>query len=132
MNNFYKDLKLRDQAALLLPSADTDAELEDLNENLLEQLATLEPYGSGNPQPIVRLNNVLVMNVRRMGDSNQHVKLTVKNDNGKTIDALAFSAPSHFFVEPGTRVDIWCSVELNEWNGNRSVEGRLLHLEINA
>jgi len=43
---------------------------------------------------------------------------------------LAFSAPPHFFVEPGTRVDTWITVELNEWNGNRSVEGKLLHLEV--
>jgi single-stranded-DNA-specific exonuclease len=130
VNEFYKSLNLRDQSALLLPKADTDAELEDLNEDLLAQLATLEPYGSGNPQPIVRLSDVLVTNVRRMGDSNQHVKLTFKNANGRTIDALAFGAPQHFFVEPGTRVHAWTTVELNEWNGNRSVEGKLLHLEI--
>jgi single-stranded-DNA-specific exonuclease len=130
VNDFYKELSLRDQAALLLPTADADAELEDLNEDLLGQLATLEPYGSGNPQPVLRLNNVLVMNVRRMGDNSQHVKLTVKNDSGRTIDALAFSAPQHFFVEPGTRIHLWCTVEVNEWNGNRSVEGKILHLTI--
>ena len=130
VNNFYKELKLENQASLLLPKADTEAEIEELNEALLGQLDTLEPYGSGNPQPIVRINNVLVMNVRRMGDSSQHVKLTLKADSGKTIDTLAFSAPKHFFVEPGTRVHVWSTVELNEWNGNRSVEGKLLHLEI--
>ncbi|MDB5162532.1 MAG: recJ [Candidatus Saccharibacteria bacterium] len=128
VNEFYKQLKLYDQADLLLPTADSEAELEDLHEGLLNQLATLEPYGSGNPQPVVRLNDVLVTNVRRMGDSNQHVKLTLKNAAGKTIDTLAFGAPKHFFVEPGTRVHVWCTVELNEWNGNRSVEGKLLHL----
>ena len=129
VNKFYKELNLRDQSLLLLPKADTDAELEDLNESLLAELATLEPYGSGNPQPILRLNDVVVTNVRRMGDSSQHVKLTLKNTNGRSIDALAFSAPQHFFVEPGTSIHAWVTVELNEWNGNRSVEGKLLHLE---
>lgn len=130
VNEFYKELNLLNQAALLLPTADTDAELEDLTETLLDELATLEPYGSGNPQPIIRLVDVVVMNVRRMGDSNQHVKLTLKNTNGRTIDALVFSAPEHFFVEPGARIHAWCTVELNEWNGRRSVEGKLLHLEL--
>ena len=129
VNKFYKELKLRDQSLLLLPKADTDAELEDLNETLLSELATLEPYGSGNPQPVFRLNDVVVTNIRRMGDSNQHVKLTLKNANGRSIDALAFSAPQHFFVEPGARIHVWITVELNEWNGNRSVEGKLLHVE---
>ena len=130
VNDFYRQLKLRDQSQLLLPKADTDATLEDLNEALLAQLDTLEPYGSGNPQPIVRLNEVLVTNSRRMGDSSQHVKLTLKDESGRSFDALAFSAPQHFFVEPGTRINAWTTVELNEWNGNRSVEGKLLHLEI--
>lgn len=129
VNKFYKELKLRDQSLLLLPKADTDAELEDLTETLLGELATLEPYGSGNPQPVFRLNDVVVTNIRRMGDSGQHVKLTLKNTNGRSIDALAFSAPQHFFVEPGARIHVWITVELNEWNGNRSVEGKLLHVE---
>ena len=132
VNKFYKELNLSDQSILLLPKADADAELEDLNEDLLGKLATLEPYGSGNPQPVFRLNDVLVTNIRRMGDSNQHVKLTLKNANGRTIDTLAFSAPQHFFVEPGTRIHVWITIELNEWNGNRSVEGKLLHLEANV
>lgn len=130
VNDFYTQLKLKNQSTLLLPRADTIAELEDLNETLLRDFETLEPYGNGNPQPIIQINNVLVVNVRRMGDSNQHIKLTVKNQNGHTIEALAFSAPQHFFVEPGTRVHMWCMVEINEWNGNSSVEGRLLHLEV--
>ncbi len=130
VNQFYKDKELFNQPLLLLPKADTEAELDDLDEELLRQLATLEPYGSGNPQPIVRINDVLVMNVRRMGDSSQHVKLTLRNAAGRKIDALAFSAPAHFFVEPGTKVHVWCTIELNEWNGNRSVEGKLLHLEL--
>jgi len=130
VNNHYASMKLENQAALLLPKADTEAELEELDEALLGELDTLEPYGSGNPQPIVRINNVIVMNQRRMGDSSQHVKLTIKNDTGRKIDALAFNAPQHFFVEPGTRINVWCTVELNEWNGNRSVEGKLLHLEL--
>lgn len=130
VNKFYTDKNLLNQAALLLPVADTNGELEELSESLVAELATLEPYGSGNPQPIIRINDVLVMNVRRMGDSNQHVKLTLQDGNGRKIDALAFSAPQYFFVEPGARIHVWCTVEINEWNGNRSVEGRLLHLEV--
>ncbi len=130
VNEHYRQMKLTHQAALLLPQADTDAELNEISEQLIDEIAQLEPFGSGNPQPIIRLQNVLVMNQRRMGDSSQHVKLTLKDDSGQKMDVLAFSAPQHFFVEPGTRVHVWCTVELNEWQGNRSVEGRLLHLEI--
>ena len=130
VNDFYKSQKLKNQAALLLPSADTDAELSELDEALVSTIATLEPFGSGNPQPVLRTPSLTVMGVRRMGDSGQHVKLTLQNEQGQKIDALAFNAPQHFFVEIGEQVVAWYRVDINEWNGRRTVEGQLLHLEV--
>ena len=130
VNEFYKELKLKEQSKLLLPTADVDAELDELNETLVDTIAQLEPFGSGNPQPVLKTNGLLVTGVRRMGDNGQHVKLSLKNQNGTTIDALAFNAPLHFFVETGETIRAWYRVDINEWNGRRSVEGQLLHLEI--
>jgi single-stranded-DNA-specific exonuclease len=130
VNQFFKEQKLRDQAMLLLPKADTDAEITELTEELVDALAALEPFGQGNPQPVLRSTELIVMDQRKMGESSQHVKLTLKNQLGYSIQMLAFSAPDHFFVEPGERVTVWYTVDVNEWQGRRSVEGRLLHLEL--
>lgn len=129
VNDFYKAQKLANQTALLLPFADADALLEEVTEELITAIAALEPFGNGNPQPILRTEALTVRGVRRMGDSGQHVKLTLKSDTA-TIDVLAFNAPDHFFVDQGTVLVAWYAPELNEWQGRRSVEGRLLHLEI--
>lgn len=129
VNDFYREQKLHDQVALLLPQADTTARLMHITEELVAQIATLEPFGSGNPQPIIKSENLLVTNMRRMGAEGQHVKLELQDEN-KTLQMLAFSAPDHFFVEPGEYVTVWYQPDINEWNGRRSVEGRLLHLEI--
>jgi len=130
VNDFYTTQKLANQAALLLPHADTDALLDEVNEELISLISTLEPFGSGNPQPILRTENLTVFGIRRMGDSGQHVKLTLKDAGTKSIDLIAFNAPDHFFVEQGASVVAWYAPELNEWQGRRSVEGRLLHLEL--
>lgn len=130
VNEFYHSLELKNQPDLLLPRADTHVELAELTEALIDQLATLEPYGQGNPQPIVNAVNVIVLGKRVMGTEGQHVKLTVRDDAQKTIDLLCFSAPESFFVEPGTRVTAWFTVGVNEWQGRRSIEGQLLHLEV--
>lgn len=132
VNEFYVQQKLRDQAALLLPKADTDALLDDVNEALITALDTLEPFGNGNPQPVLRTEALTVFGVRRMGDSGQHVKLTLKSTDAKSIDLIAFNAPDYFFVEHGTSIVAWYAPELNEWQGRRSVEGRLLHLELST
>jgi hypothetical protein len=64
-----------------------------------------------------------------MGAEAQHVKLELQDARQKTMQFLAFNAPPHFFVEPGEYVRIWFQPSVNEWQGRRSVEGRLLHLE---
>jgi len=129
VNAFYKDQKLFNQPALLLPKADAEASLADLDEALVDGLKQLEPFGAGNPQPILTSHNVLVINQRQMGADNQHVKLTFEQD-GRKIDMIAFNAPKHFFVEPGEYVTVWYTIDVNEWNGRRNVEGQLLHLEL--
>lgn len=132
VNKFYRDQKLFNQQALLLPRADTAADFGDVTEELIEKITSLEPFGNGNPQPVLTSQDVLVVNVRRMGTDAQHVKLEVRAVSGITLQLLAFSAPDHFFVEPGERVTVWYQPDINEWNGRRTVEGRLLHLELAA
>lgn len=128
VNEFYRQQKLINQPLLLLPKADSDASLHDLDESLVDSLKQLEPFGSGNPQPVLKSTDVVVVNQRKMGAESQHVKLTLEMEKRK-VDMIAFNAPDHFFVEPGETVTVWYTVDVNEWNGRRSVEGQLLHLE---
>ena len=127
VNEFYRSQQLKDQASLLLPVEDVTAQLAQLSEDLVAEIALLEPFGNGNPQPVLASRSVVVERVRRMGADGQHVKISVAI-NKVAVDMLAFNAPDHFFVEPGTTVDVWYRVDVNEWNGRRSVEGQLLHL----
>lgn len=130
VNEFHRSQKLSNQASLLLPRADTDAVFEHVTEELVKLLETLEPFGNGNPQPILKSENVLVVNLRRMGAEGQHVKLELQDDSGLKLQMLAFSAPEHFFVEPGERITVWYQPDVNEWQGRRMIEGRLLHIAI--
>ncbi|HET8884095.1 MAG TPA: DHH family phosphoesterase [Candidatus Saccharimonadales bacterium] len=131
VNEFYQSKDLFNQAALLLPKEDVVvANFADIDETLLEQLKQLEPCGNGNPDPVFKSHNVLVTNVRRMGADAQHVKLELQDEHKKSMQFLAFNAPESFFVEPGEYVTIWFQPTVNEWQGRRTIEGRLLHLEI--
>lgn len=129
VNDFYRDQKLKNQRLLQLPTADVIAKFSEVTEELIGELSMLEPFGSGNPQPVLKSENLLVMSQRRMGTEAQHVKLELRDSDGVKLQMLAFSAPEHFFVEPGEYVNVWYQPDINEWNGRRSVEGRLLHLE---
>ena len=75
------------------------------------------------------MQNALVVNVRQMGASGQHLKLAVQDAAGKVLELLAFNAPAEWVCRPGERVRVWFQLGLNEWQGRRTVEGRLLRLE---
>lgn len=132
VNDFYLKQKLSNQAQLLLPKADADARLNEVDEAFIDAITALEPFGNGNPQPVLRSESLTVISSRRMGDNGQHVKLKLKDPAGDSIDLISFNAPDHFFVDVSTTITAWYTPELNEWQGRRSIEGRLLHLEISG
>ena len=132
VNEFYASLELRSQTELLLPKADAEASFGEIGETLVAQINQLEPFGNGNPQPILKSVGVKVVGLRRMGSDAQHVKLDLCDVQGLTLQMLAFNAPEHFFVEVGTLVSVWYQPDINEWNGRRTLEGRLLHLELSG
>lgn len=132
VNEFYlrQGLSLEQQQKLLLPREDVLAEIDQVGEELVERIAALEPFGSGNTQPILHSRNLEVLYVRRMGADGQHVKLETRSKGGAKMHFLAFNAPEHFFVEIGADISVWYQPDINEWQGRRSVEGKLLHLEV--
>lgn len=130
LNEFYKKQKLIDQHLLLLPQDEVTAELGELTEELVELIGQLEPFGNGNPQPILKTENLIVLSLRKMGSDSQHVKLELQDKSNRKMQFLAFNASEIFFVKPETCVSIWYYLDINEWRGQRSVEGQLLHLEV--
>jgi single-stranded-DNA-specific exonuclease len=130
VNEFYQAQKYQDQLKYLLPKADVIVEnLADITEELVHELARMEPFGNANPEPILKIEHALIIGQRRMGADGQHVKIRAEDAQKNSLEFLAFSAPDHFFKEPGEYATIWFQPSINEWNGMRTVEGRLLHVE---
>jgi len=130
VNEFYDSLQLQNQERYLLPRADVEiGDFSEITEELIENLAKMEPFGNGNPEPVVKITTASVLNARRMGADGQHVKLALRDKNGKVLQVLAFNAPEEFFREPGDEIAAWFQPTVNEWQGARTIEGRLLHVE---
>lgn len=129
VNEFYDSLQLTNQERYLLPRADVEIDdFSEVDEDLVANLARMEPFGNGNPEPVLKIARSSVLSVRRMGADGQHVKLALRDKNGKVLQMLAFNAPEEFFREPGDEVAAWFQPTINEWQGVRTVEGRLLHI----
>ena len=130
VNEFYDSLQLTNQERYLLPRADVEIDdFSEIDEELAANLAKMEPFGNGNPEPVLKITRASVLSMRRMGADGQHVKLALRDKNGKVLQMLAFNAPEEFFREPGDEVVAWFQPIINEWQGARTVEGRLLHVQ---
>ena len=129
VNEFYDSLQLTNQERYLLPRADVEIDdFSEIDEELVANLAKMEPFGNGNPEPVLKITAASVLSARRMGADGQHVKLALRDKNGKVLQMLAFNAPEEFFRESGDEVAAWFQSTVNEWQGVRTVEGRLLHI----
>ena len=129
VNEFYDSLNLKNQLKYLLPKV--DIQLEDFSPislDLFEKITKLEPFGNGNEEPTFEIKKVRVIARQEMGDKKQHLKLTL-TDGENEIKMLKFNAPEEFFAEIGEEIDVVFSLGLNEWQGQKNVEGQILHLE---
>lgn len=130
VNDFYRIKQLQDQQRHLDPKEDAYCkELVLISEDLVIAIESCQPFGHGNPEPVLLIQDVKVSDKRHMGERKQHVKITVMDAGGKVLQLVAFSRAHEFDeVEVGDPVQVWAEVELNEWKGRRSVQGRLRKL----
>ncbi len=103
---------------------DVESELERLDAKLIEQLQYLEPFGLGNPEPLLLLRRVRVCESRIVGE--KHLRLKVASDR-RQMNAIGFRLAEKILA-PNSLVDLAFSPGWNEWNGSKSIQLRLIDL----
>ncbi|MEO1299174.1 MAG: single-stranded-DNA-specific exonuclease RecJ [Cyanobacteria bacterium J06636_16] len=73
-----------------LVTVDVRAALADLTYELHEQIDRLHPCGIENPDPVFWTPNVRVVEQRAIGKTKTHLKLTVAEENGNPVEAIAW------------------------------------------
>ena len=97
--------------------------LDEIDWALQEQFTRLEPTGQENPAPMVLCRSCRVRDVRAIGQK-KHLRLVLDSgDRGRAVDAVAFGYGEWSGkLKEGSRVDIVCQVEANEWQGRRRLQ----------
>ena len=102
-------------------SADMVVPLSQLNFEVLNYLAYLEPTGYGNPDAIFVSRNVKVKSSRTVGAEGRHLKLSLEDERGATVDSIGFRM-GHLQPSLPPRVDVMYHFEVNEYNGRKSLQ----------
>ena len=109
----------------LNPELEVDAQisLSDINVNLIKDINVLEPFGSGNPQPVFCSYKNMIYDWQLVGQSREHLKLKIKEEN-KILEGIGFGLSkmgSQIFSESKV-VDLAFNIELNKWNGTENIQ----------
>jgi single-stranded-DNA-specific exonuclease len=110
----------------LQPSLRLDAEvgLEEITMECLASLQKLRPIGQGNPAVnFVARNLTHQRPLQRMGAEKQHVKMWLTDGTG-THEAVFWGAGSGSL--PVGKFDVAFAPQINEYNGRRSVQLKVL------
>jgi len=115
-----KDIDLKPKIII-----DAELELSDINEKLVEDIEKFAPFGEDNPKPKFVSRNVQIMDIVNMGINGQHIKFKI---NG--LWALAFGKAEEWQnLRIGDKVDIVYYAEMNEFNGRREVQLKVVDIK---
>jgi single-stranded-DNA-specific exonuclease len=110
---------------------DAEVRLGLLNTRLVEQIDALEPYGIGNPRPVLMAEPVRVVGAPRpCGDAKQHLQVRFEQ-GGVTLQGIGWNMASRFAsLRQGEACAIAFQPTINEWNGRRSVQLELRDIRV--
>jgi single-stranded-DNA-specific exonuclease len=136
MEKFYEKLsdiiekELEDKD--ITPSIEIDAEIlaEKIDWLLIQDIKKLEPFGEGNEDPVFLLKNLLIADMRVVGNGSKHLKLSLRSQSSPQIfESIGFGLGDKFpDLKVGDTADIVFNLQEDEWNGNKKMQLNLVDL----
>ncbi len=115
---------------MLIPSMKIDFKLnaKEVKLDFCEMLEKLEPYGAYNPVPLFSIRGK-VQAVQTMGQNNQHLRLTLEQDD-TILQAVGFYK-GYFadYLSLGEEVVVACEIIKNVWHNKVNVQLRIKDIQ---
>lgn len=112
---------------LLIPEILIDAEIsfEDITWPFYNILSQMEPFGPENLRPVFIAKNVIDTGYSKIVKE-QHVRFSLRKNN-ITFTGIGFNmAEKYEFLKYNQPVDIVFKIDVNEWNGEKNLQLRVI------
>ncbi len=120
MQEFYKKKEGEERKLVLSVDYEVDS-ASLLTIDNIDSLLSNEPWGGGNPPPILCMSGVAVESVNSIG-GDRHLKMRISRDF-RYLDCVFFSKTvRELGLRAGQRADIAFEVSVNEFRGSRNVQ----------
>jgi len=108
---------------------DMEISPENVDWDLFSELEKFEPFGESNPHPRFLLKNLEIIETRPVGNNNKHLKMRLKSQK-KHWPAIGFDLGElSQTLGIGDRIDVVCTIDVDEWNGARELQLNLLDVK---
>ena len=103
---------------------DVPMPFEYVNEKIVDELKSLEPFGQGNEKPLFAQKSLTIRNVRVLGKNRNVVKMNLVTNTGHPFDGLLFADGDRFLEEQTGQntIDMIYYPDVNEYNGTRTLQ----------
>ncbi len=106
---------------------DDDITPDEIDRECFFAIRQLEPFGTGNPQPLFRVPAARVKRAARVG--NDHLKLRLEEGRFGGLEAIAFKRGElSGQLSPGDAIELAAHLDLNEFAGLESLQLRVRDL----
>lgn len=115
---------LTDEDMIAKVTIDMQLPLQYITENLVKELALLEPYGKGNQKPLFAEKNVTVLTPRILGKNQNVLKFQVRNSQGICMDAVYFGDVKACmeYMQKKREMSFAFYPDINEYMGQRRLQ----------
>jgi single-stranded-DNA-specific exonuclease len=130
-NAFEEAVTRQITADQLIPEIVIDAEIkfDEINLSFYNILSQMEPFGPENMRPVFVSKKVYNSGFCRVVKE-QHIKFSLKQGD-TTINGIGFGIAEKFsLLEMNRPLDVVFTIDLNEWNGNKSVQIKVIDFKL--
>ncbi|MBR4383171.1 MAG: hypothetical protein IKP64_06390, partial [Selenomonadaceae bacterium] len=121
----YVRRNLRDEDFLPILNVDEIIHPAQINFDVAKEFDRFEPYGLGNPHPVLACKNVRGTSAKTMGRDNVHLSF----DIDENIRAVAWNCGSLAPLIESEPLDLAYEPEVNEWQGELRIQCNVSSLE---
>lgn len=123
-----KELENKD----VTPFIEIDLEVlaQDINWDLVDAINKLQPFGEGNEEPIFLIKNLIIEDMKIIGNGSKHLKLFLRSQTSpKVFEAIGFGLGENILkLKADDAVDVVFNLQEDEWNGNKKMQLNLIDM----
>ncbi|MBL7053785.1 single-stranded-DNA-specific exonuclease RecJ [Patescibacteria group bacterium] len=114
----FKDKKIKHK------TIDAKIQIEDIDWELYDGILSLEPFGKANKEPVFLITKVQIETIRVVGKNNNHYQIVIQDRK-----MIHFNGTDKMDkIKQGDKVDIIVQIGVNEWNGQKELQIKIIDI----